>query len=154
MPGGQQKFGQVFRIETRIDFAGPLSRGNARCEQRAPFFKNCVESFAQNIAVRTGLKTEVANEASGHPAIALELVGDDFEIAFQALTRSKIRIAERFVDESFQVIEVAVEHFDSKGLFRTKMIGERTLGSAGRRANIAHARGMITGSKHHGQASS
>src|SRR5207249_8777747 len=115
--------------------------------QRAPFFKNCVESFAQKIAVRTGLKTEVANEASGHPAIALKLVGDDLEIALQAFTRSQIRIAERFVDESFQVIEVAVEYFDSKSLFRTKMIGERTLRSARGGTDIADASGMITGAK-------
>ena len=74
--------------------------------------------------MRTGLKTEVADQASDHPAIPLELVRDDVEIALQPLARCESFIVERFADQSFQVVEVLVEHFQSEGLFRPKMVGK------------------------------
>ena len=45
-----------------------------------------LESSAQKIAVRAGLKTEVTDQAAKHPTIALQFFGNNIEILLQSLT--------------------------------------------------------------------
>src|SRR5262249_52281529 len=58
-PRRQKKFGQFCGVESGIDFAGGLSRGDARPKHSSPLTKNCIEALAQELAVRRGLKAEV-----------------------------------------------------------------------------------------------
>src|SRR5262249_54879999 len=95
--------------------------------------------------VRARLKTEVADQAADRPPIALQLVGDDVEIAHEPLTRSQCLVAKRRADQALQVIEVPVKYFQREDLFGTKVVGERTLRGAGGRADVADAGRVIPG---------
>src|SRR6266853_538378 len=59
-PGSQEEFGEIHRIEPRIDFTGGLRLGNARSKRSTPFLKYCLQPLAQEFALRA-LQTEIAD---------------------------------------------------------------------------------------------
>src|SRR5258706_5782695 len=51
-PGSQEEFGEIHRIEPRIDFTGGLRLGNARSKRSTPFLKYCLQPLAPEVALR------------------------------------------------------------------------------------------------------
>jgi hypothetical protein len=68
LPGSQEEFGQIHRIERQIDFTGGLSLGDARGKRDTPFLEYCLQPLAQKFALSGGLKTEIADQATTIPS--------------------------------------------------------------------------------------
>src|ERR1700730_15499237 len=68
-------------------------------ERDTPFPENGLETFAQELALRAGLKAEVTNQAAPAPFCALQYSGDDVEITPQPLSPGKRLIDQCFVHQ-------------------------------------------------------
>jgi len=98
LPGSQEEFGKIHRIERRIDFTSGLSLGDARGKRSAPFLEYCFEPLAQEFALRGGLKTEIADQATAIPFVICQYAADDVQIALQSLPGSKGPVVQGFFD--------------------------------------------------------
>jgi len=81
-PGSQEEFGEIHRIEPRIDFTGGLGLGNARSKRSTPFLKYCLQPLAQEFALRA-LQTEIADQATAIPFVVCQHTANNVQIPLQ-----------------------------------------------------------------------
>src|ERR1700733_14027671 len=127
LAGGEQELGEVVRSEGLGDFASPLRFGDAGREGRPPFGEDLGEPVPQLLALRRGLQTEIAYEATPAELGLDKAIGDEVKIASQALARATVCVVQHFGDEPLEVDEIKVEHLAREFLLRTEVVGERAL---------------------------
>src|SRR5262249_35004253 len=127
LPGGEEEFGKLLGREGRRDLARGLGLGDASGEGNAPFGEDLGQARAQHLALRRGLKTEITDRAAAAELGLSEPLGDDVEIALEALARRAAAVGERVGDEPPEIAKIAVEHLTREFLLRAEMVGERDL---------------------------
>jgi hypothetical protein len=123
LPRSQEEFGEVHRIECRIDLTCGLSRGDAGGERSAPFLEDRFQSLAQEIALRGGLKTEIADQATAIPIGVCQHAADDVQIPLESLPGSEGFVVQSYFDIPLEVRKVAIEYFFGERLFGMEVIG-------------------------------
>src|SRR5258708_29978928 len=108
LPGGQEEFGEIRRIERCIDFASGLSLGDARGKRSAPFLEYFLQPLAQQFALRGGLKTEITDQATAMPFGVCQYAADDVQILLQPLSGGKGLVVQSLFDEYLEVSKIAV----------------------------------------------
>src|SRR5208282_4882472 len=133
----------------RIDFTCCLCLCDALREWDTPFPENGLETFAQQVALRAGLKAEVTNQAAAAPFCALQYSGDDVEITPEPLSPGKRLIVQGFAHQALVISKVTVEHFLGESFLGLEMIGKGAVWCTGSGADIADASCLVTGLQHY-----
>jgi hypothetical protein len=152
LPGSEEEFSQIHRIERCIDFTGVLRLGDAGGKWNAPFLEDRLQPVAQEFALRAGLKAEITNQAPAIPFIAFQFSADDVQKPLQPLPGGKRLVVQSLTDKLFGVGEKTVEYFLSKRFLGTEMISEGTVRSPGGCADIAYRSPLVSRAEHHLQA--
>src|SRR5215471_5743317 len=150
-PRSQEEFGEIHRIEPRIDFTGGLRLGDARSKRSTPFLEYCSQPRAQEFALRA-LKTEIADQATAIPFVVCQHAANNVQIPLQSLPGGKGLVFQSLFDESLEVSKVAVQYFLGKRLLGTEVIGEGAQRNLSGFADIAYARARVSRSEHHLEA--
>jgi hypothetical protein len=117
-----------------------------------PFLKDCLQPLAQEFALRGGLNTEIADQATAIPFGSCQYAADAVQVALQSLPGRKGLVVQSRSDRSLEVGKIAVQHFPGKGLLGAEVIGEGTVRSASGCTDIPHRRPLVSGVKHHLEA--
>src|SRR4029453_7774707 len=139
-------------IEPRIDLAEGLGLGYARSERSAPLLEDGLQPLAQDFALRSGLETEIADQATAIPFGVGQYAADDVQIAPQSLAGGEGLVVHGLSDRPLEVCEIAVQYLLGERLLGPEMIRERAVRSASGCADIAHGRPLVSRPEHHFEA--
>ena len=102
--------------------------------------------------MRSGLKTEVADETAAIPFVAFESATDDLKIALQSPAGREGFVLQNLSDDLLEVREVAIEYFLGEGFFGPEVVCKGAVRGAGCFTDVAHRRILVSKLKHYLEA--